>query len=146
MPKQALQLAFERLGACYCIFWSSHFTGGQTFEVIADYVRSLSRHVLSGGFASPLHVFVWLLYSWQTTDSFACALKNARGDDMTFCTVSRTFKPDAAGNGPVATAARTGKKIFYDDLLNARLRRSRHAKEFDIKAMGLVPIDGGVRL
>ena len=107
---------FERLGACYCLFWSSDPSGGQTFEVIADY----------------------------ETESYRNALKNSRGDDVTFCSVSRGYKPDAAGNGPVATAARGGKKIYYADLKRARLRRSEHAREFGIQSMGLVPIKGGV--
>ena len=107
---------FERLGACYCLFWSSDPSGGQTFEVIADY----------------------------ETESYRNALKNSRGDDVTFCSVSRGYKPDAAGNEPVATAARGGKKIYYADLKRARLRRSEHAREFGIQSMGLVPIKGGV--
>lgn len=80
----------------------------------------------------------------QTTESYRRALKNSRTDDVTFCSISRNYKPDAMGNGPVATAARSGKKIFYADLKEARLRRSKEAREFGIKSMGLVPIEGGV--
>ena len=81
---------------------------------------------------------------WQTTKSYRQALKNSRDDDITFCSISRDYLPDVRGNGPVATTARTGKKTFYADLESARLRRSDRAKEFGIKSLGLIPIEGGV--
>lgn len=81
---------------------------------------------------------------WQTTESYSQALKNSRDDDVTFCSVSRDYKPDVRGNGPIATVARTRKKSFFADLESTSLRRSDRAKEFGIKSLGLVPIEGGV--
>ena len=62
---------------------------GDKFHVIADYV----------------------------TESRKEALKPARGDDETFCSRSREVNIDANGDGPIATALKTGKEVSLMGLI-----------------------------
>merc|ERR1719247_3934229 len=70
------------------------------------------------------------------------ALKQSRGDDKTFATESKEFKLDAKGDGPVATAARTGEEVIISDV--STMKRSKIAKEFGIAKVHMVPVEGGV--
>jgi hypothetical protein len=77
-----------------------------------------------------------------TSQSRKEALKADRGDDKTFATESKEFSLDAKGDGPVATAARTGKEIIISDV--SSMKRAKIAKEFGIAKVHMVPVEGGV--
>jgi len=87
---------------------------GNSFKVVADYV----------------------------TDARRRALKASRGDDETFCSKSRAVSIDANGDGPIATAAKTGKEVTVID--TSTMRRAALAKEFGIKHIHFVPTEAGV--
>merc|ERR1712032_991021 len=65
------------------------------------------------------------------TESRKEALKLARGDDETFCSRSREFSLDAKGEGPVATAFKTGQEVILRDPSKGRVcsvfRRGAHS-------------------
>jgi len=77
-----------------------------------------------------------------TTEARKQALKESRGDDKTFASESMEFKLPAKGDGPVATAARTGKEQVVNDVTT--MQRAKLAKEFNIAKVHLVPVEGGV--
>jgi len=77
-----------------------------------------------------------------TTESRKQALQEKRNDDKTFATESKVFKLDAKGNGPIATAARTGKEQVISDV--STMNRAKLAKEFGIAKIHMVPVEGGV--
>merc|ERR1712023_297658 len=77
-----------------------------------------------------------------TTMSRKQALQELRGDSKTFASESMAFTLDAKGDGPVATAARTGKEQVVSDV--SSMKRSKLAKEFDIAKVHVVPVAGGV--
>lgn len=112
MPKAAMRKGFEFLGASYCLFWQNK--DGSNFEVVADY----------------------------TTEARRFALKKVRGDDKTFGTESKAFKLPADGNGPVATAFKTGQESVISDM--TQMKRADLAKEFGIKKVHFVPTEEGV--
>lgn len=87
---------------------------GDSFKVVADYV----------------------------TDARRQALKVSRGDDETFCSKSRGVSIDANGNGPIATAAKTGEVVKVTD--TAVMKRAALAKEFGIKRIHFFPTEAGV--
>merc|ERR1712226_73467 len=73
------------------------------------------------------------------------ALKNRRGDDKTFASESRHYTLATDGDGPVATAAQTGKAQFIAHApTDPRLKRAALAKEFGVESIHFVPIEGGV--
>jgi len=76
------------------------------------------------------------------TDARKRALKAARGNDDTFCSKSREWTLDANGDGPVATAFRSGEKGTIVDI--SKLNRAALAEEFGIKRVHFIPMDGGV--
>jgi hypothetical protein len=87
MPKAAMRRAFENLGATYTLFWEKQ---GDKFVAIADY----------------------------TTDARKAELKQSRGDDKSFSSESRKCTDiDAKGNGPIATAFKTGKDVTVVDTM-----------------------------
>jgi len=87
---------------------------GDKFNVIADYV----------------------------TESRKEALKLARGDDETFCSRSREVTLDANGDGPVATAFKTGKEVILKDA--SKMKRAALAEEFGLSTFHFVPTETGV--
>jgi hypothetical protein len=87
---------------------------GDTFKVVADYV----------------------------TESRKRALKAARGDDETFCSKSREITIDANGDGPIATAFKTGKEATIVDA--SEMKRAALAKEFGVKRIHFIPTECGV--
>jgi hypothetical protein len=87
---------------------------GDKFHVIADYV----------------------------TESRKEALKLARGDDETFCSRSREVSLDANGDGPVATAFKTGKEVILRD--SSKMKRAALAEEFGLASFHFVPTQTGV--
>lgn len=116
MPKKEMRKAFENIGAKYVMFWSNA-SGDGYFRAIATYV----------------------------TPERVRALANKRGDNKTFCSESQGFKLPVDGNGPVATAARTGQEQFIQDApTEPTFRRKDIAKEFGVASIHFVPVTGGV--
>merc|ERR1712048_1077893 len=76
------------------------------------------------------------------TDSRKRLLRETRGDDNTFCSQSRSIRIDAEGEGPIATAFRTGKEQTVTD--TSILQRAELAEEFDINRLFFVPTEDGV--
>lgn len=113
LPKDLMRNAYEGLGASYTMFWALD-AGKKQYRVIADYVTESRRE----------------------------ALRKVRGDDKTFCSESRSFSLDAAGTGPVATAARTGETQVVDDV--TVMKRAALAEEFRVTKISFVPVEGGV--
>ena len=112
MPKAAMRKGFENLGASYCLFWTPD---GDKFKCVADY----------------------------TTDARREALKQMRKDDKTFSSESRKCSDIMVnGDGPIATAAKTGKEVTVTDV--STLKRAALAKEFGIARMHFEPVEGGV--
>merc|ERR1712130_1016520 len=73
------------------------------------------------------------------------ALRRERGDDETFCSVSRRVRLPADGGGYIATAASSGKGFVVDNAATDRhLRRQAAAVEFDIGEIHIVPCKDGV--
>lgn len=70
------------------------------------------------------------------------AQKSKRGDDKTFCSESANVEIDATGEGPVATAKRSGTSICVDS--SGLVKRSELAKEFGIGSLTFVPVTSGV--
>ena len=89
---------------------------GDHFEIVAEYVTATRKE----------------------------ALRKARGDDQTFCSVSRSMKLLASGNGPVATTARTGKKMVVDERTIHTMRRAALAQQFGIARIHFIPCEDGV--
>jgi len=87
---------------------------GDVFEVVADY----------------------------TTESRRLALAKIRGDDKTFATESRAYNIAVDGDGPIATAWRTGEEGVIDDV--STMKRKDLAKEFGIKRVHFVPTPDGI--
>merc|ERR1711871_1319562 len=77
-----------------------------------------------------------------TTASRKEALQQTRGDSKTFASESKAFFLDAKGDGPVATAARTGEEVVISDV--STMKRASLAREFGIAKVHLVPVEGGV--
>jgi len=77
-----------------------------------------------------------------TTASRKTSPATVRGDDKTFSSESMGYRLDANGDGPVATAARSGKEVYIAD--TSTMKRAGLAKEFGIKRVHFVPFDGGV--
>ena len=86
---------------------------GDKFHVIADYV----------------------------TESRKEALKLARGVDETFCSQSREVNIDANGDGPIATALKTGKEVILRD--SSKMKRAALAEEFGLASFRCVPTQSG---
>ena len=105
LPKDEMRYAYEQLGASYTMLWALS-SDKQEYTVRAEHVTTARR----------------------------AALKQVRGDDKTFCSESRAFKIDAAGSGPIATAARTGEIIVVDDVRT--MKRRALAEEFQISKVG----------
>ena len=78
----------------------------------------------------------------HTTEARKIALKQVRGDDKTFGSASKAYELPADGNGPVATAFKTGKEVVIDDV--STMKRAAEAKEFGIKRIHFVPTPEGV--
>jgi len=76
------------------------------------------------------------------TESRKEALKLARGDDETFCSRSREVTLDANGDGPVATAFKTGKEVILKDA--SKMKRAALAEEFGLSTFHFVPTETGV--
>jgi hypothetical protein len=75
------------------------------------------------------------------------ALKTARGDDKSYTSESQGMKFPADGQGPIATAARSGKEIVIEDASSAaaeKYKRAGLAKEFNVKNVHFVPCRDGV--
>jgi len=87
---------------------------GDSFKVVADYVTDARRE----------------------------SLKVSRGDDETFCSKSRGMTIDANGNGPIATAAKTGEMVKITD--TTAMKRAALAKEFGINRIHFFPTEAGV--
>jgi hypothetical protein len=98
-----------------------------------------------------------------TSESRKNALQQMRGDEKTFASESKAFLLDAKGDGPVATAMRTGKEQIVtmrtgkkEQIVTMRtgkeqivneikmMKRAKLAKEFGIAKVHLVPVEGGV--
>mmetsp|Transcript_89204 Transcript_89204/g.144509 ORF Transcript_89204/g.144509 Transcript_89204/m.144509 type:complete len:423 (+) Transcript_89204:3-1271(+) len=77
-----------------------------------------------------------------TTESRRKALQQVRGDDKSFASESRKVTVDASGSGPIATAAKTGVEVIVTD--TGAMKRAALAKEFGIKSIHCVPVEGGV--
>jgi len=76
------------------------------------------------------------------TDARRESLKVLRGDDETFCSKSRGVTIDANGDGPIATAAKTGEEVKVMD--TSVMKRAALAKEFGIHRLHFVPTEEGV--
>ena len=112
--KHELRHGFEQLGASYAILWQKR---DNIFEMVAGY----------------------------TTGARRAALIAARGDDASFETRSReVHKLEADGNGPVNRAYTTGEEVFVADAGHSDMKRADLAKEFNIKNIHFVPVEGGV--
>lgn len=73
------------------------------------------------------------------------ALKQARGDDKSYTSESWGIKLPADGDGPVATAARSGVTVKIDDPSKAtNFKRSALATEFNVGNCHFVPCRDGV--
>jgi len=72
------------------------------------------------------------------------ALKQARGDDKSYTSESWAFKLPASGNGPVATAARSGVTVDFDAASELNYQRKALAKEFKVGKCYFVPCRDGV--
>jgi len=73
------------------------------------------------------------------------ALKNKRGDDLSYITESRALKLPASGDAYVAAAARGGEAIFCQQAASdEKLERRELAKEFCVDGINFVPVEGGV--
>jgi len=87
---------------------------GESFKIVADYV----------------------------SDTREKTLKASRGDDETFCSKSRGVAIDDNGDGPLATAAKTGKEVKIMD--TSVMKRAALAKEFGISEVHFIPTEAGV--
>merc|ERR1711956_160663 len=104
--------------------------------------------------AGATHAIFW----WRKGDEFVVgasyvipervrALKAARGDDKSYTSESALVKIPVDSEGPVATAARSGKEITLEDPTadsNSNFRRASLAKEFNIGTCHFVPCRDGV--
>jgi hypothetical protein len=73
------------------------------------------------------------------------ALKASRGDDKTYTSESLSLKIPVDSEGPVATAARSGKEsVLEDPAANPNFKRAALAKEFNIGNCHFVPCRDGV--
>mmetsp|Transcript_110024 Transcript_110024/g.354872 ORF Transcript_110024/g.354872 Transcript_110024/m.354872 type:complete len:656 (-) Transcript_110024:242-2209(-) len=79
-----------------------------------------------------------------TSESWAKDLRASRGDDKTFCSESRRLKIDAGGSEPVAETANLGIEIRVTVAESLTLQRKALAAEFGLKALHLMPVEGGV--
>jgi len=115
MPKSELENAFKS-GATHTIFWRLD-AAGTSYEWGADFV----------------------------TPERLRMLKNARGDDKSFTSESRSMTFPASGEGPVASAARSATEIVIQDPSSSTsFKRSALAKEFGIGNIHFVPCKDGV--
>jgi len=112
-PKDEVRNAYELIGASYTMFWSLS-ASRKEYTIKANHVTTARR----------------------------AALKQVRGDDKTFCSESTAFKIPAEGQGPIATAARTGETVVVDDV--STMKRAALAQEFQINKFRFVPVEGGV--
>jgi len=102
--------------------------------------------------AGATHAIFW----WRKGDEFVVgasyiipervrALKASRGDDKSYTSESALVKIPVNGEGPVATAARSGKEITLEDpTTNSNFKRASLAKEFNIGNCHFVPCRDGV--
>merc|ERR1712183_716022 len=98
------------------------------------------------------HAIFW----WQKSDNFEVgasyvlpervrALKSKRGDDKTYTSESLSLKIPVDSQGPVATAARSGKEsVLEDPAANRFFKRAALAKEFNVGNCHFVPCRDGV--
>lgn len=112
LPCAEMRKAYELLGSSYTMFWAKN--ADDNFVVVADHVTAARK----------------------------LALSKVRSDDKTFCSESREYELDAMGDGPVATAARTGKELVVDDV--STMKRAAIAEEFGISKIVWLPVEGGV--
>lgn len=76
-------------------------------------------------------------------------LKELRGDDKTYCTESYGIVVDPSGHGPIASAARTGRQVFFanaaaPDAQTRHMRRAPLLSDFGIHDVYFLPVALGV--
>ena len=78
-----------------------------------------------------------------TTEARKRALKQTRRDDKTFASESRNVRLSADGNGPVATAFKSGREqVISKDGID-KMVRADLARDFGIKQMHFIPLPDG---
>merc|ERR1711971_28959 len=115
IPMLEMRHALEGVGAKYLIFWTLRADG--FFRVSADYVVPDQKK----------------------------ALENARTSQTNFCSESRKYQLPLDGDGPVATAWKTGKPSHLADAPHEpTFRRADLAKADHISTIHFHPCNGGV--
>ena len=84
----------------------------------------------------------WVVAKDYTTEARRKAMRKVRGDDKLFASESRKYSVPISGRGPVAVSARTKKQVTITD--TSTMVRAELAKEFGIRKIHFVPIEGGV--
>jgi hypothetical protein len=87
---------------------------------------------------------VYVSGAWFLTVERVRALKASGGDGKSYTSESITMSFPATGDGPIATAARSGKEVVIKDASNSKMKRVELAKTYNVGDVHFVPCKDGV--